>query len=44
MKCKWTHITDSRGYTEPDVRSFEHLANGDELETSSISYLENEAS
>ena len=36
MKCKWTHTIDSRGYTDPDIGSFEKLPNGDDLETGTM--------
>ncbi|KAK7416657.1 hypothetical protein QQZ08_011923 [Neonectria magnoliae] len=30
--CRWTHIIDSLGFTDPDEASFTKLPNGDELE------------
>ncbi|KAH8667051.1 hypothetical protein BX600DRAFT_511927 [Xylariales sp. PMI_506] len=32
LTCRWTHIIDSLGLTEPDVASFRKLPNGDDLE------------
>ena len=39
MTCKWTHWIDSRGYTEPDIGSFQPLdssGGSDTLETGSM--------
>lgn len=36
VKCQWTHLIDSRGYSDPDVGSFTSLPNGDDLETGSM--------
>lgn len=32
VTCRWTHIIDSLGFTDPDEASFTKLSNGDELE------------
>lgn len=37
VTCKWTHWIDSRGYTEPDIGSFEPAAKStDSVETGSM--------
>lgn len=35
-KVQFTHIIDSRGYTEPDQGTFSQLPNGDDLETGTM--------
>ncbi len=37
MTCKWTHWIDSRGYTEPDIGSFQPTSKStDSIETGSM--------